>query len=104
MANYSKFNLFFRSFIFSIFSLASVIFYSFIVLAATFTPLRFRHFLLRGFLHVYLKMLSWICLIDYEVEGLEHIPKDRAGVVMSKHQSTWETFYLPTIFHSPAVI
>lgn len=26
------------------------------------------------------------------------------GVVFSKHQSAWETFFLPLIFHDPAVI
>ena len=27
----------------------------------------------------------------YEVEGLEHLPKDRAAIVLSNHQSAWET-------------
>jgi 1-acyl-sn-glycerol-3-phosphate acyltransferase len=49
-------------------------------------------------------MLEKVCHITYSVEGLENIPTDRTWVVLSKHQSTWETFFLPLIFHDPAVI
>lgn len=35
--------------------------------------------------------------IRYEVTGLENIP-DQAGVILSNHQSTWETFFLQQIF------
>ncbi|MEO8400542.1 MAG: lysophospholipid acyltransferase family protein [Gammaproteobacteria bacterium] len=45
-----------------------------------------------------------ICQIDYHVEGLENIPKNRNGVVLCKHQSTWETFFLPSFFHQAAII
>lgn len=33
------------------------------------------------------------CRIDYQLSGIEHIP-DRPVIVMSKHQSTWETLFL----------
>ncbi len=33
--------------------------------------------------------------VRVEIEGLQHLPAS-ACVVMSKHQSEWETFYLPT--------
>lgn len=101
---YSKFNLFIRSFIFSIYSLTTIFIYSFFVLAALVLPLRFRHLIIRSFLTSCLAVLKFVCRIDYHVEGLEHIPKDRAGIILSKHQSTWETFFLPLIFHDPAVI
>ncbi|MFA5679427.1 MAG: lysophospholipid acyltransferase family protein [Pseudomonas sp.] len=35
--------------------------------------------------------------IRYEVSGQENIP-DQAGVILSNHQSTWETFFLQQIF------
>jgi len=42
--------------------------------------------------------LRFICGIRWQVEGQEHIPHDGRGyVLLSKHQSTWETFFLPTI-------
>lgn len=39
----------------------------------------------------------------YEVEGLENIPKQPC-VVLSKHQSTWETFYLTGLFAPLALV
>lgn len=37
------------------------------------------------------------CGIRYEVSGLDNIPS-QACVIMSNHQSTWETFAFPSIF------
>jgi len=36
------------------------------------------------------------CNIRYEVQGWENIP-DRPVIVFSKHQSTWETLFLPSL-------
>jgi len=38
-----------------------------------------------------------ICGIRYEITGLENIP-DQPCVIMSNHQSTWETLAYPSIF------
>ncbi|ADU91268.1 lysophospholipid acyltransferase family protein [Taylorella equigenitalis] len=38
--------------------------------------------------------------IKYKVKGLENIP-NKGAIYMSKHQSEWETFFLPTIFNRP---
>ncbi len=35
--------------------------------------------------------LKRCCGLDYEVTGLEHLPREGAAIVMAKHQSTWET-------------
>lgn len=67
-------------------------------------PLRYRHALIRSYLIVVIYLLKRLCFINYRIEGLSNIPKNRSGVIMSKHQSTWETFYLPLIFHEPAII
>ena len=34
------------------------------------------------------------CGLTYRVEGLENLPKDQAYIVLSKHQSAWETLAL----------
>lgn len=102
--DYSTINLFFRSLLFSIFSLTSIFFYSFIILFSLLLPLRYRHVLIRFFLQTYINVLKGLCGIDYEIEGLENIPQNRNGVVLCKHQSTWETFMLPLLFHDSAVI
>ncbi len=41
-------------------------------------------------------MLRVLCRVDYQVTGTENIPPDPV-VIMSKHQSTWETFALQAI-------
>ena len=45
--------------------------------------------------------LRVICGVDWVVDGRENIP-ERPCVVMSKHQSTWETYFLAMLFR-PAV-
>ncbi|NBC47797.1 MAG: 1-acyl-sn-glycerol-3-phosphate acyltransferase [Gammaproteobacteria bacterium] len=42
--------------------------------------------------------------VRIEVEGREHIPKDRPVVVMCNHQSQWETFYLQLVVSPQATI
>jgi len=37
--------------------------------------------------------LRWTCNVSIEISGTENIP-ERAGIVMSKHQSAWETISL----------
>jgi 1-acyl-sn-glycerol-3-phosphate acyltransferase len=75
--------------------------YSFLCVLSLPLPLRWRHAIIRAYLRVYMVVLKIVCRIDYKVEGLENIPADHRGVIMSKHQSTWETFFLPIIFHAP---
>src|SRR3990167_1686208 len=90
--------LFFRSLLFSCFSIISILLYSFFCLVSWVLPVQQRIVPMLLFLKLHLFVLKKICHIDYEIKGLEHIPKDRCGVVMCKHQSTWETFLLPQLF------
>ena len=54
-----------------------------------------------GFAVLWCRMiLFWLkltCKIEHHVSGLENIP-DRTVVVLSKHQSTWETLTLARLF------
>lgn len=34
------------------------------------------------------------CGLNYQVDGLENLPKDKAFIVLAKHQSAWETLAL----------
>ena len=47
------------------------------------------------------KCMIWfakhLCGIDYVVRGKENIPKDNA-IIVSNHQSTWETLALFVLF------
>lgn len=96
--------LFLRSLLFSIQMVTYIIIQSFISILMLPLPLRYRYGVIIFFLKAQIWFLKVLCGIHYKVDGLENIPKDRAGVILSKHQSTWETFYLPTIFNQPAII
>lgn len=102
--SYSTANLLIRSCIVWLYGVISIFLYSFVVVGSWPFPLKTRLRIVRSFLASYIYVLKKVCLIDYKVEGLEHIPQERGGIILSKHQSTWETFFLPCIFHDPAVI
>lgn len=102
--SYSTINLGIRSTIFWLYSTLSIMFYGLVCVFSFFLPLKTRHRLIRAYLRAYFFMLKKICHIDYRVLGLEHIPKNRTGIIMSKHQSTLETFLIPIYFHAPAII
>ena len=64
-----------------------------------FLPLKARNYFVLVF---YCTIAVWsarlICGVKWQIKGLEHVPKDGRGyVLLSKHQSTWETFFLPTL-------
>jgi 1-acyl-sn-glycerol-3-phosphate acyltransferase len=99
-----KLNLFVRSLIFWAFSISLIFVYSFICLFSLVFPIHVRHKFLRFFVVIYLGALKVICRIDNTVEGMENIPAQRFGVVLCKHSSAWETFFVPTIFQDAAVI
>ena len=48
-------------------------------------------------------LMQKICLIEVEVRGVEHIPEGPL-LVAGKHQSVWETFYLPALFNDPCMV
>lgn len=98
-------NLLIRSLLFSIISNISVFIYSIIcVVAYPFFSLPYRYKIITSFTWFVLQLLKILCRINYKVDGLENIPQDRSGVILSKHQSTWETFFLPVVFKDPAII
>jgi len=100
----TKLNLFIRSLIFNLFLPIVTIFYSFFSVCMFPFPLRYRYAVIMAWTSMMVWVLKKVCHIDYEVKGLENIPKNRNAIIMSKHQSTWETFFLPTLFYQCAII
>lgn len=84
-----------RSFLYAGFLLVTVIPYSFACLLWAPLPLRWRYPLTIGWLRLAIWGARVIVGIRWEVRGRENLP-DAPAVVLSKHQSTWETFFLPT--------
>ncbi len=79
-------------------------FYSFFCVAANILPFRCRYAIIMFWNKIIIHALKILCKVDYKIEGLENIPKDRTGIILCKHQSTWETFMVPTLFHHAAII
>jgi 1-acyl-sn-glycerol-3-phosphate acyltransferase len=49
------------------------------------------------------KLLEWICGTRVEVRGRDKLPAG-AALIVSKHQSTWETFALIPLLRDPAIV
>ena len=47
---------------------------------------------------------KYILGLDYEIRGLEHLPKEGSYIVAAKHQSAYETLKLPILFNEPGVV
>lgn len=83
-----------RSLFYELFFVLSIVVYASLILVLK-PVLSFNRIarLLRHWARVNLAALKVICGLCYRVQGLEHLPRE-AGVVLCKHQSTWETIAL----------
>lgn len=89
-----------RSLIYFIFLFLSTIVYSTTLLVmALWIPFTTRCQIANAWARANLKALKIICLLDYQVTGLENLPVENC-IIMAKHQSTWETIALRGILPS----
>jgi 1-acyl-sn-glycerol-3-phosphate acyltransferase len=96
--------IFIRSVIFNIcFALANII----LCIGLLWSLLLPRHLTLKCIL-IYFKFVhileKYILGLDYDVEGLENLPKSGSYIIAMKHQSTYETFKVFMIFGYVAII
>ena len=78
-------------------------FYSFFCLLCYRLPYQIRYGVIMLWTGLILLLAAVCCGIRYHVEGRENIRKNNV-IILSNHQSTWETFFLPMIFGHPAII
>ncbi len=84
--------------------LATVLWGGLSVLIAWVLPYRTRFsFIIGCWTRFSLWWLKVTCGIRYEVSGLEHVPADPC-VVLCRHESTWETLFLQTLFAPQATL
>lgn len=88
---------FIRSLLFSIGMIISIPVAALVILLLAPAPVRYRFKVATGWSIAVLWWLRVTCGIRYRVEGLEHV-RGGAAVVLSKHQSTFETLALQIIF------
>lgn len=75
----------------------TVVLTPFVLLISLLPQYEYRYLLARFWARSLIWAASAICGIRYTIKGLENIPP-RNGVVLSKHQSAWETLMLFLIF------
>jgi 1-acyl-sn-glycerol-3-phosphate acyltransferase len=67
-------------------------------------PYRARFlFIVGAWTRLCLWWLRLTCGIRHEIEGLERVP-NKACIVLSRHESTWETLFLQTVFAPQATL
>lgn len=71
--------------------------YALIALATFPLPRMWRYRIISGWSRMVIALASVLCGIRYRVEGLEHLP-DTPSIILSKHQSAWETIAFQAIF------
>jgi 1-acyl-sn-glycerol-3-phosphate acyltransferase len=101
--NMQTIGIFFRSCLFSVVMIVATVFYSFFCVLMKPAPAKCRYAVIKCWMTAMVASAKYICGIKYQVCGLENIPKEN-GIIFSKHQSTWETFYLPLLFNEPTII
>ncbi|MGC9456251.1 MAG: lysophospholipid acyltransferase family protein [Halothiobacillaceae bacterium] len=68
-------------------------------------PFRFRYRLLYHWGRFVLWWARVTVGLRWRVEGREHLPPAGSGrLILAKHQSTWETFFFPSLLHYPAFV
>ena len=86
-----------RSTLYSLLQIIITPLYFLIILAAFPLPPIRRYRITSGWAHIMLFLLRLICGIRYRVIGVEHIPA-APSIILSKHQSAWETLAFQQIF------
>ena len=71
--------------------------YALIALCTCVLPRLMRYRIISGWSRCVVWLARWICGIRWRVEGLEQLPT-RPAVILSKHQSAWETLAFQLIF------
>lgn len=82
-----------RSILFFLYCFVTVVPFAFAALPLWLMPPLVRFRVLRWWPRLAVHAARWILGIRWEVKGLENLPKHGA-VLMPKHQSTWETYFL----------
>jgi 1-acyl-sn-glycerol-3-phosphate acyltransferase len=70
--------------------IATFVFGSLVLLCIIF-PFNVRYRIGKGWAQAVLKLAEICCGVRYEVEGMEYINAESAAIVLSNHQSAWET-------------
>ena len=93
-----------RTALFALLATCSLVLHTPILLAGQFLPFERRYRLLFSFGRSLLWLARVITGIRYEVEGMEHLDPNGGNLVLAKHQSMWETMFLPSRLRFPVFV
>ena len=88
---------------YAIYVVVMVIFGTFACTIGLLMPYQMRQNVVTWANAIIIKWLSFSCGITLQIDGLENLP-DKPCVVLSKHQSGWETFYLQRLLRPVSTI
>ena len=86
-----------RSTVFYAFFVITLLVYTLTSAVTLIMPYTTRYRVLTSWADLNLWCLERVCGLNYQVDGLHNLP-DKPSVVMSNHQSTWETLVLKRFF------
>jgi 1-acyl-sn-glycerol-3-phosphate acyltransferase len=89
----ANFKVYLGSTLFFIYILLSTPLFGLCIFSCLFFPFQVRYKIGQIWIRSLLYMLKLCCGLSYEVEGAENLPAS-AAVILSKHQSAWETIAL----------
>ncbi len=95
--------IFVRSFIYLLGQVVSTVVVSLIALPCFFLPSLTRAKVVGIWAIFNLWTLKWVCGITYRVKGRKHIPQ-QPSIIMSNHQSAWETLCFQRLFPAQSYI
>lgn len=81
--------------------LSVIVYGSVILLLYRFISRRRLHAIAHHWERSVLWSLRWMCGLSYRVTGLEHLRQGTGQVILSNHQSSWETIALGTFLPQP---
>jgi 1-acyl-sn-glycerol-3-phosphate acyltransferase len=98
----SKPILFLRSLVFTLTMIVFTMFFAFLCFLFAPLPYEKRYYLTGLWNRFIINMLRVVCGVRYQIKGYENLP-DAPAIVLSKHQSAWETIFLYYALPRPLV-
>lgn len=92
-----------RSTVFAVLQIALTIFFSFVAYTTFPFSAHTRYRIITGYNHSVVWLSRWVLGIRYDVRGREHLP-NVPSVILSKHQSAWETIAFLCLFPPIAAV
>ncbi|SFF53774.1 1-acyl-sn-glycerol-3-phosphate acyltransferase [Duganella sp. CF458] len=97
-----NFVLFLRSALFMVVMAVATVIWSAVCMLAAPLPYNKRYFVTSRWNVFIVWCAKWICGINYQFKGYENFP-DAPAIILSKHQSAWETIFLLANLPRPLV-